>query len=133
MPFMNMLAELGMNESGCSDKNPSKTDGTSSSTQSRWTAYLKSRVRANKNASLDSPLKTSRSMSDEGSLGVPEDHLSKVKSRQRPNSIGCVNCGEMDRMFNPETLRKKWLQEAKNSRFVKQVIISFSFVLNGSH
>ncbi|CAB3978880.1 Hypothetical predicted protein [Paramuricea clavata] len=111
--FMNMLSQLGLKDKPIGDQKSSATD-TSSSPQARWAAYLQSRIRASKSTSPQSP-EIPRSMSFDGYSGVNEDMRSK-RTRQRPLSVGCVGEGGLDRGFNPEQLRRKWLEEGSHSQ-----------------
>ena len=113
-PFMNMLSELGLKDKPINDQKSQTTD-TTSSPQARWAAYLQSRVRASKGTSPQSSSKTPRSMSVDGYSGVNEDMRDK-RSRQRPVSVGCVSEGGLDRSFNPEQLRDKWLEDGSHSQ-----------------
>ena len=110
MPFMNMLSELGLKDNPISNAKNPPTD-TSSSPQTRWSAYLQSRVRAG--TSPHSSPEIPRSMSLDGHSSVNQDTRGN-KTRQRPLSVGCVN--ELEQNLNPEQLREKWLKEGSHSQ-----------------
>ena len=116
LPFMNMLSELGLKDKpiGNAEKPPA-TDITSSP-QTRWSAYLQSRIRAGTSPEVP------RSMSLDGYPSVNQDTRGK-RTKQRPLSVGCVN--ELEQRLNPEQLREKWLKEGSHSQ--RYAIFSPSF------
>ena len=107
LPFMNMLSELGLKDKPISNAEKSPATDITSSPQTRWSAYLQSRIRAG--ASPEAP----RSMSLDGYPSVNADTRGK-RTKQRPLSVGCVN--ELEQSFNPEQLREKWLKEGSHSQ-----------------
>ncbi len=110
---MNMLSELALKDKPISDQKPPATTDPTSSPQTRWAAYLQSRVRASKSTSPQPSVEIPRSMSFDGYSAVNEDIRGK-RTRQRPFSVGCV--GELERSFNPQQLRQKWLEEGHSER-----------------
>ena len=113
-PFMNMLSEMGLKDRLIGEQKSAIIQDTASRPQARWAAYLQSRVRASQSMSAKSSAGVPRSISFDGYTEVKEDTRG-AGIKPRHSSDSCVGGGGLDRNFNPEQLRRKWLEEEGNS------------------
>ena len=116
--FINTLNELRLKDLNSNVQlGGSQNIAPASSPQSRWKAYLQSRVRAGRykdGVPDELPLDVHRSNLNEADAPPFAGH--QVMSRPRPNSIGFVDSGQLDRTFDPEMLHKKLLNEEQHGR-----------------